>query len=202
MYSGDKPLSLTQWWGSKCWSAPPSLCTLSCQWDRAPGENKKVMIMLTKCELQCYRWREWALISHEAFILAVPTFEHLELSLCYFDNSGIFFFLFKEVLWRNLHFICISNKGFAPWLFSTIAQLGVWLLRHSLIARLLAYMTKGKWQERNLGTHNIVRTLSEKVQIGALFLISAPGFFHGYMWHKLVLTLGYSCSCIILADCW
>lgn len=201
MYSGNKPLSLTQWWGSKCWSAPPSLCTLSCQWDRAPGENKKVMITLTLQFTFCYRLREWALISHEAFILAVPPFEHLELSLCYFDNSSIFSFCSKKSYEETYYFICISNKGFAPWLFSTIAQLGLWLL-HSLIARLLTYMTKGKWQERNLGTHNIVRTLSEKVQIGALFLISEPGFFHGYMWHKLVLTLGYSCSCIILADCW
>lgn len=47
--------------------------------------------MLAKFELQRYRLRELAVISHAAFILAVPTFEHLELSLCYFDNRGVFF---------------------------------------------------------------------------------------------------------------
>lgn len=36
------------------------------------------------------------MIAHAAFILALPSFEHLELSLCNFDNRGIFSFCSKK----------------------------------------------------------------------------------------------------------
>lgn len=119
---------------------------------------------------------------------------------CYFDNRSSFSFCPKKSYEETHYFIGICSKVSASWFFRIICQLGLWLLLCSLIAKLLAHMNKRKWQEKSWNIQSVIRTLLEKVQMGGLFLISEPGFFHRYLWRKLVLMFSCSHSCIILAD--